>query len=109
MTTVSSALASPFCLGEPSVHKREEASWRLGPRPGDEDRRESQDHPPPPTSTASEITGGLRMQEALLQRGAGLLPGDPQNRVISCSSTLVELPAAAASPGRGRLVKAGTT
>ena len=35
--------------------------------------------------------------------------GTPQKRVISCSSALVELPAAAASPGRGSVVRAGIT
>lgn len=35
--------------------------------------------------------------------------GTPQKRMISCSSALVELPAAAASPGRGSVVRAGIT
>lgn len=50
------------------------------------------------------------MQGVQLLHRAGLLkPGDPQNRVISCINTLVELPVAAASPGRGKVVTAGTT
>jgi hypothetical protein len=35
--------------------------------------------------------------------------GTPQKRMISCSNALVELPAAAASPGRGSVVRAGIT
>ncbi len=110
MATVPSALVSLFSPREPHVHQRGRLGGGSGLGSGTDVTLSIIRKPA--ASPASEVLTRLRMRGYCSSSGrrAGLLePGDPQNRVISCSSTLVELPVAAASPGRGRLVTAGTT